>query len=44
MSRRKAREMALQTLFQLDYNSKGKDEALEIVLSVCLELIEILLE
>ena len=33
MSRRKAREMALQTLFQLDYNSKGKDEALEIVLS-----------
>ncbi|SFL81253.1 transcription antitermination factor NusB [Pelosinus propionicus] len=33
MSRRKAREMALQTLFQLDYNSKSKDEALEIVLS-----------
>ncbi len=33
MSRRKAREMALQTLFQLDYNNKGKDEALEIVLS-----------
>jgi N utilization substance protein B len=33
MSRRKAREMALQTLFQLDYNNTGKDEALEIILS-----------
>ncbi|MDF2634491.1 MAG: NusB antitermination factor [Pelosinus sp.] len=33
MSRRKAREMALQTLFQLDYNNTDKDEALEIILS-----------
>jgi N utilization substance protein B len=32
MSRRKAREMALQTLFQLDYNKTGKDEALQVVL------------
>jgi N utilization substance protein B len=33
MSRRKAREMALQTLFQLDYNNTGKEEALQTVLS-----------
>jgi len=33
MSRRKAREMALQTLFQLDYNNTGKDEALQTILS-----------
>jgi N utilization substance protein B len=33
MSRRKAREMALQTLFQLDYNHTGKEEALQTVLS-----------
>ena len=32
MSRRKAREMALQTLFQLDYNKTDKDEALQVVL------------
>lgn len=32
MSRRKAREMALQTLFQLDYNKTGKNEALQVVL------------
>jgi N utilization substance protein B len=32
MSRRKAREMALQTLFQLDYNKTGKVEALQVVL------------
>lgn len=29
MSRRKAREMALQVLFQLDYNSTDKQEALQ---------------
>lgn len=33
MSRRKAREMALQTLFQLDYNNIGKEEALHTILS-----------
>lgn len=33
MSRRKAREVALQVLFQLDFNSAGKNEALETVLS-----------
>lgn len=33
MSRRKSREMALQTLFQLDYNTADKTEALEAVLS-----------
>jgi N utilization substance protein B len=33
MSRRKSREMALQTLFQLDYNTADKSEALEAVLS-----------
>lgn len=33
MSRREAREMALQTLFQLDYNKTGKEEALQTVLS-----------
>jgi N utilization substance protein B len=33
MSRRKAREMALQTLFQLDYNNTAKEEALQTVLS-----------
>jgi N utilization substance protein B len=33
MSRRKAREMALQTLFQLDYNHIDKHEALELVFS-----------
>lgn len=33
MSRRKAREMALQTLFQLDYNHTAKEEALHTVLS-----------
>lgn len=33
MSRRKAREMALQTLFQLDYNHIGKEEALQMVFS-----------
>ncbi len=34
MSRRKAREMALQTLFQLDYNEDAKKEtALEAVIS-----------
>ena len=31
MSRRKAREMALQALFQMDYNDSGKNEALEAV-------------
>lgn len=31
MSRRQAREMALQTLFQLDYNSTGAGEAFAIV-------------
>jgi len=33
MSRRKAREMALQALFQLDYNRTDKDEALQAVFS-----------
>ncbi len=33
MSRRKSREMALQTLFQLDYNAADKNEALQAVLS-----------
>lgn len=33
MSRRKAREMALQTLFQLDYNHIDKEEALNMVLT-----------
>ena len=33
MSRRKAREMALQTLFQLDYNHISKEEALQMVFS-----------
>jgi len=33
MSRRKSREMALQTLFQLDYNTVDKNEALQAVLS-----------
>lgn len=33
MSRRKAREMALQTLFQLDYNHINKEEALKMVFS-----------
>ena len=33
MSRRKSREMALQTLFQLDYNTADKNEALQAVLS-----------
>ncbi len=33
MSRRKSREMALQTLFQLDYNNTTQDEALQAVLS-----------
>jgi N utilization substance protein B len=33
MSRRKSREMALQTLFQLDYNTADKEEALQAVLS-----------
>lgn len=33
MSRRKSREMALQTLFQLDYNTADKQEALQAVLS-----------
>lgn len=33
MSRRQAREMALQTLFQLDYNTTGTDEAFAIVTS-----------
>lgn len=33
MSRRKSREMALQTLFQLDYNTADKSEALQAVLS-----------
>lgn len=33
MSRRKSREMALQTLFQLDYNTANTEEALEAVLS-----------
>lgn len=32
MSRRKSREMALQTLFQLDYNTADTAEALEAVL------------
>jgi len=32
MSRRKSREMALQTLFQLDYNTADKNEALQAVL------------
>ena len=32
MSRRKSREMALQTLFQLDYNAADKNEALQAVL------------
>lgn len=32
MSRRKSREMALQTLFQLDYNTADKAEALEAVM------------
>lgn len=31
MSRRKAREVALQVLFQLDFNSANKDEALDAV-------------
>lgn len=33
MSRRKSREMALQTLFQLDFNNTTKDEALQAVLT-----------
>ncbi|AIF51500.1 MULTISPECIES: transcription antitermination factor NusB [unclassified Pelosinus] len=33
MSRRQARELALQTLFQLDFNTTGKDEALQTALS-----------
>lgn len=33
MSRRKSREMALQTLFQLDYNTADKNDALQAVLS-----------
>ncbi len=33
MSRRKAREMALQVLFQLDYNNTDKQEALQSVFS-----------
>jgi len=33
MSRRKSREMALQTLFQLDYNTADKNEALQAVLN-----------
>ncbi len=33
MSRRKSREMALQTLFQLDYNTADKNEAMQAVLS-----------
>ncbi|MEG6585636.1 transcription antitermination factor NusB [Dendrosporobacter sp. 1207_IL3150] len=33
MSRRKAREMALQALFQLDYNQTDKNEALDAVFS-----------
>jgi len=33
MSRRKAREVALQVLFQLDFNTAGKNEALDTVLS-----------
>jgi len=33
MSRRKSREMALQTLFQLDYNTADKNEALQAVVS-----------
>lgn len=33
MSRRKSREMALQTLFQLDYNTADQSEALQAVLS-----------
>lgn len=33
MSRRKSREMALQTLFQLDYNTADTNEALQAVLS-----------
>ena len=32
MSRRKSREMALQTLFQLDYNTADKSEAIQAVL------------
>jgi len=32
MSRRKSREMALQTLFQLDYNTADKVESLQAVL------------
>lgn len=32
MSRRKAREVALQVLFQLDFNAASKDEALDTVL------------
>lgn len=32
MSRRKARELALQTLFQLDYNSTETEQALAVVL------------
>ncbi|MGI6093295.1 MAG: transcription antitermination factor NusB [Veillonellaceae bacterium] len=31
MSRRKAREVALQVLFQLDFNTSSKEEALEAV-------------
>ncbi|GBG55032.1 N utilization substance protein B homolog [Sporomusaceae bacterium FL31] len=33
MSRRKAREMALQALFQLDFNKSDKNEALDAVFS-----------
>lgn len=33
MSRRKAREMALQVLFQLDYNQTDRDTAIELVFS-----------
>jgi len=33
MSRRKSREMALQTLFQLDYNDTTENEALQAVLN-----------
>lgn len=33
MSRRKAREMALQALFQLDFNQSDKNEALDAVFS-----------
>ncbi|MPL84349.1 Transcription antitermination protein NusB [bioreactor metagenome] len=33
MSRRKAREVALQVLFQMDFNTAGKEEALDAVIA-----------